>query len=1000
MTANVCIAYGDLVNAEMIPGGDIYPDSVASAATTYSTAGTAVTEKGAAVLAQWQGLGGVYTAPESADLLAVMDPVSVDTTAIGTTLTSVSGIVSNFADAIAPIKTRLQALREEAATFAAGVINGVRVDILDPDHPARDAGMFSFMTTDITEMGPTTIPWDQHQESVEINKDIISRINTEVAALDAAQVEAINAINALRTDDDRPTEVVVALTADDLNAEGMVLPYGTASDGDKGCWQSTNDGIETAFVGMGEGAGALFGYNAATESWGDGETAAAAWRGMGMTVAGVALLGNMGMAAVLIPDEHVPTWLKSADDFAEEAMDHLGNAGKALVAVDMWSENPAEAFGTTLVNVGTFFIPGGAVVGGLKAGTVAARAASIAGHAVDFVLPGAAVASRVVTGSAMRAGSGLAGLSNTLKGSLTSGVSAGRGALAQSLNSLGNTMPSVRVEPGYSVALPGGGVVPGPGRIVIGEPGTGGGFLHSLAERVDAGTSPGSTDGATSATGGTTPGTSAASSPSVGPAADARLGSTSSTATTAGLTPADPTSGVAKSTGIEATSGSATGADRLAGRAAVDVPVDTPSPSTTPTDAALDGASPTGTFTGNAHEAPGATDGRSPTAQAAVDEAGTAPDAIAGDTVVADKASSPTSGDVPDQRGPAATGAAGESGNATDSAAAAASSGPAAASLNPVHPVAMETGPAHAVTYSDQSIAAGYESFQKALPGIVQGHGVTVDQFSALAHQPILDLTKSEMKLIYDVRHALPSPHLTDLLQKVIPSNIGESILRGARDGFNTLSGFVSRPIDLLGLSNGRMHGVLGLNYLDEGKPSSFTIDLAAGRPFFDVRFDATALSNPSIPDSPLRWMKEVVPEDIINLTDPAVKRREIQALWDSYNVATKSQMERAYPSLGHDLPNALDPMNPFRGTGFSGSGADFSPEGTYGQKKIPIPDGAELWRTSATGEREFVALFYQPDPATPGTWDLPNSATSPGGRHGVAMRPTAGAGTVLRDND
>jgi len=844
------IGYGDLVNAENIPGDNIYPESVASAATAYSTAGTAVPEKGSAVLTQWQGLSGVYTAPESAELLAIMDPVSVDTAAIGTTLASVSTIISNFADTIDPIKTRLMALKVEANAFATRVINGVTVEWYDKDHPAWDAGIFSFMVTDFADMAPVTIPWDQHRDTVEENKDILSRVNTEVAALDAAQTEAINAINALRTDEDRPTEAVVAITADDLNAEGAVLPYGAATDGDKGCYQSVNDGMESAIVGMGEGAGALFGYNATTGDWGDGETAAAAWRGMGMTVAGVAMLGTWSMAATLIPDEYVPEWLQGVDDFSEEAVGYATEAGKALVAVDMWSENPAEAFGTTLVNVGTFFIPGGAVVGGLKAGTIAARAASIAGHAADFVLPGAAVASRVVTSTAIHAGGGLGALTTALKGSLSTGVSAGRGALAQTLNSLGDSMPSVRVEPGSSLALPGGGgVMPSPGRIVIGEPGSGGGFLHSIADRVDAGTN-----------GAGRPGHSG------GPAVDA----------------------------------------------------------------------------GNANATAASGAGQNP----------------GGDQTPA--SSTPDSGPVP-----------------------------------------MKDGSTHTPAYADRTVAQGYQSFEQALPAILENHGVSSSHLAVLVHEPIVNLTKSEMTLLIDVRDALPSPTMTDLLQKVIPHDLGTSILHGAKGALAELKGFVSRPVDLLGLGNREVHDVLGLNYLDKnGAPSSFTNDLAAGRSYFDVRFDATSVRAPLVPDSPIRWMEKEVPPSVLDLSDPVAKKQAIQAQWDNYSPDQKADFERKYPSLGHDLANALDPKNPFRGSGFSGTGANFSPEGTFGQDAIDLPTGAELWRTRPDGQREFLAVYSTPHSGGPASWVLADSAAPRELLSGIGPRPTAGIGANLKDSD
>jgi hypothetical protein len=994
------VAYGDLVNAEKIPGDNIYPESVAAAATAFSTAGTAVPEKGSAVLTQWQGLGGVYTAPESAELLAIMDPVTVDTAAIGTTLTSVSTIIANFADAIDPIKTRLMALKVEANAFATRVINGVTVEWHDKDHPAWDAGIFSFVVTDFADMAPVTIPWDQHRDTVEENKEIIGRINAEVAALDAAQVEAINAINALRTDDDRPTEAVVALTEDDLNAEGAVLPYGAATDGDKGCYQSTNDGMETALVGMVEGGGALFGYNATTGDWGDGETAAAAWRGMGMTVAGVALLGNLGIAATVIPDEHIPSWLKGADDFAEEAMEHVTNAGKSLVAVDMWSENPAEAFGTTLVNVGTFFIPGGAVVGGLKAGTVAARAASIAGHAADFILPGAAVASRVVTGTAIHAGSGLTALTSALKGSLTTGVSAGRGALAQTLNSLGDNMPSVRVEPGYSTALPGGGSLPGPGRIVIGEPGSGGDMLHRLAERVDAGTTTGASGTPAAGTPGTsgspasgTPGTSASpasGTPGTSGATSGTPGASEAPGTSPGASGTPTSAGApvaATPDAAGATPGSAgAGSTRPAAGGDVDGPADAPVTPANPAESATDGTAPSSTAPATpVNPAESATDGTTPTAADATPADATptgadaAPAATAGarGPAAGGAVDGPADAPVPaaspaalvtDGTTPAATPAAIPAG--TDPADPAGTPGDAPA--HPSSPVDLENGTTHTVALDNTYVSSrGDASFFDLLPNVLEAHGLSSADYGRLIDTPIADLSRTDMRQLISISNALPFPDTADLLQKTIPYGAGENIIHQMGDALQEISGFVARPIDGLGSTTQQIRDSLGLNYPD----SPFEADLAAGRPFFDVRFDATGVNTSYVADSPLRWMEKHVPDSVLSIPDPAARATAIQQHLESYDPVTLANMEANYPSLVRDLPKALAAPadNPFRGNGFSGTGSDFAPEATFGGGSAKLPDGAELWRTLPDGTREFVAVYQRESPAVGGSWVLPD---------------------------
>jgi hypothetical protein len=51
-----------------------------------------------------------------------------------------------------------------------------------------------------------------------------------------------------------------------------------------------------------------------------------------------------------------------------DARDTTVAMGKGLLDWDEWSKNPAEALGGVFVNVGTFFVPGGVVSGGVSAG--------------------------------------------------------------------------------------------------------------------------------------------------------------------------------------------------------------------------------------------------------------------------------------------------------------------------------------------------------------------------------------------------------------------------------------------------------------------------------------------------------------------------------------------------------------------------------------------------------------------------------------------------------
>ncbi|KGJ71732.1 hypothetical protein GY21_20210 [Cryobacterium roopkundense] len=491
-TATVCQVDSDLIKPEMIPGDDIDPAAIAGSASGFSAAGTAVTEKGAAVVTQWAALSGVYVAPEAPELLDVMTPVSVDSAALGQTLTSVSKIIADFADQVAPLKSRLAAIREDARAFVARVSDGVTVDIWDSDHPAREAGIFSFMVTDFADMGPQTITWREHKPSVQENSDLIHRVNAEAAALDQARADCVNAINALRTD--QCVAGVVAYTAADLNAEGVTLPWGAATDGDRSCSESTGDavvdfgkGFGGAVVGSVEGLGALFSYNAATGNWGDGDMAGQAWSGLGMLGAGLVLAGPISITAGLIPKKNVPEWLHGTQDFINGSQEQLLAGVKGMVASDQWAENPAGALGATTFNIGSFFIPGaGVAAGGAKVASIGGKAGLVVAHVAEVVLPGVNVVSRGAASLTLHAGQGLTVLADAAKLNIAGGASIGRASLAQAMHSLADQIPTVHIEPGFAAVTSDGAVFGAPPRLAIGEPGSGGHALHTIADRVDA----------------------------------------------------------------------------------------------------------------------------------------------------------------------------------------------------------------------------------------------------------------------------------------------------------------------------------------------------------------------------------------------------------------------------------------------------------------------------------------------------------------------------------
>lgn len=64
------------IDPAAIPGQDINPEAIAANAATVGTIAGQVQDHGSAVHRKWQAMAGVYTAPESATVLGLMDPVN------------------------------------------------------------------------------------------------------------------------------------------------------------------------------------------------------------------------------------------------------------------------------------------------------------------------------------------------------------------------------------------------------------------------------------------------------------------------------------------------------------------------------------------------------------------------------------------------------------------------------------------------------------------------------------------------------------------------------------------------------------------------------------------------------------------------------------------------------------------------------------------------------------------------------------------------------------
>ncbi|WP_030549365.1 YwqJ-related putative deaminase [Streptomyces albus] len=332
-----------------------------------------IRETGKGVHTQFQGLSAFYTAPEAEALFASTKPVQDKADEFADDLEKVKSALDEYAAEVRPLAAKLKQLKADAAAFVASV---------EGDDE-----------------------WKYDGDKIDEHNALQSEVTATVAAFWEAERTAANKITALvggtqyRANDGSDGKNMYGFSAEDM--KDAEVPWGTAEN-EKYHWYEVHQHIKS-FVWDGlivdgvwgtiKGLGTLVGF----DGW---EAMKDAWKGLGMLVVGTALYTSP--LAYAVPDSALPQWMKDSKEVAKQT-------GKALLAWDTWSENPARAAGAVTFNVLTSITGAGNIA---KGGTVA-KVASVAGKAGAFLDPMTHIASVVgKAGQAMKIGDVLAGLKN------------------------------------------------------------------------------------------------------------------------------------------------------------------------------------------------------------------------------------------------------------------------------------------------------------------------------------------------------------------------------------------------------------------------------------------------------------------------------------------------------------------------------------------------------------------------------------------------------------
>lgn len=356
--SGVPIGARGLVDPEGIPGNDLDLATVSAAAGTISTGGDSMETVADDIPVQWQGLAAVYEAPESQQVLRVMDPVATDVQTIGTAVRKVAKALDTYASEAAAPKKALDELRVEAAAFVARVQGGVpkaESPYSVHDEPQVDGSWNAYgATRPDRPSGPTMVPWYEDPVTSSENEQLIRRINEQVVLLETAQADCADAIK--KAAGISLKDAFVPPTEDDLNAHGVDLAWtrvGTAEG--KTCGEQFSQGATDEFISSVEGMTHMLGFdNQGDWSWGN----------LGSTWTGISMLG-----LAMTPYGWLDAW---GDPKGQSAKTINGlKQGMAAWAGDA-ADHPAAAAGAGLVGLGL------GLGGPEMLGTKASRAAEFA----------------------------------------------------------------------------------------------------------------------------------------------------------------------------------------------------------------------------------------------------------------------------------------------------------------------------------------------------------------------------------------------------------------------------------------------------------------------------------------------------------------------------------------------------------------------------------------------------------------------------------------------
>lgn len=392
-----------LIIPENIPGDDLKPSRLEEVARTLRTSGSGAVEQAETAESTWSGLPGVLESPQGPVIYAALGTPSTAARAVDAKFTRVADALDDFAASLRPIKDEFAAIKQDAVAFRATITWDERVWVSPQETKEYEGNALtqvssSSYTTSYSQ--PRTLTevldylrgrgetarsvggraqilahWTESSEHIDQNNVLMDRLADAYAKLQNAEADCANAINRQRETCMAEVEYIEAWQLKQSDELTVVMPWGSRVDEDRNCGESFWWGAGNAGKEALEGFGGLFGYNSLIDGWEwdkSWQTAGESWWGVVTGLGSLLVITSpplmlLGMAGVPVLKDGVAT--------GQEMV-------KGLLAWDTWAENPAEAAGRVVVNVGSIFIPGaGAASAAIKALTAGSHIIDLAGDA-------------------------------------------------------------------------------------------------------------------------------------------------------------------------------------------------------------------------------------------------------------------------------------------------------------------------------------------------------------------------------------------------------------------------------------------------------------------------------------------------------------------------------------------------------------------------------------------------------------------------------------------